>query len=448
MSGAAQPTFDPDSFMQSRGPAPAPFDPDSFMQGRKPAPPPPSALSRFGSGLYDSTIGPIAQAVSHPIDTAVGALKTAIGTDDLSAIAEAIHKGDFKAAGTLLAKYGTEGPAGRLAHPMVDPVVQDVQQGDYASAAGRGIGTAAMLAGPEILPKAAGAVADAARGTTASRLVEAGKAGATGAAEAAIKKIPGVKAALDSWKATAPDAVPPAGPPLVTLPPEAFGPPPAPAPAAPPVPPRVFAPVKTIGDMMLEEMAARKAAAPPPVAAPPAPAPVATAPPPPAPAGAPVEAAAPVQAPAVPPDIALRLADEMRRSGTASADQIVQPPAPPGPNIAQQLAEEMIRSGTVGPESQAVMLPNGQPAVQIPGKAAAATPEAYQGAARGVRSDRASGLASVLKAHGMTASDAALLAPGDLDTLAKVAGVDVPKTAAARAKLIKNVGDLMKEARQ
>ena len=123
--------------------------------------PQPSALSRFGSGLYQSTIAPLVETIKHPVDTAVGMAKTVLGTKDLSDIADAVKQGRYGEAAAGVIKTATEGPGGRMGHGIVDPVVQDVSAGNYAGAAGRVLGTAATFAAPEAAGRAIGAGKDA-----------------------------------------------------------------------------------------------------------------------------------------------------------------------------------------------------------------------------------------------------------------------------------------------
>ena len=110
----------------------------------------PGALARFGSGLYDSTIGPLVQLAAHPIDTVKAQAKQLLGTDELSAIADHVSKGEFGHAAALALDYA-QGPGPRIAKGITDPIVSDVQSGNYAGATGRVIGTGAMLAAPGAL---------------------------------------------------------------------------------------------------------------------------------------------------------------------------------------------------------------------------------------------------------------------------------------------------------
>ena len=99
-------------------------------------------------GLYASTLGPLVQTVTHPIDTATGLAKAVIGTQDLDEIAKAVKAGNYKDAALRVGKWAQEGPGGRMAHGIVDPVVTDLQQGNYAGAGGRVTGAALTLGAP------------------------------------------------------------------------------------------------------------------------------------------------------------------------------------------------------------------------------------------------------------------------------------------------------------
>lgn len=210
------PSFDPDAFMASRQ---ASFDPDAFMASRGEKP---GALSRFGSGLYESTIGGLVELIHHPIDSVSAAAKQAIGVDDLKAIADHVSKGEFGPAAVAALKYASEGPGERIAKAsMVDPVAEDVHEGNYASAAGRVLGTGISLAAPEVIPPAARAVGRMAEATGAadklSQAAAATRAGATAlgdsfdltkpltAIKAPFALSDALRAAVDAWKDASPE---------------------------------------------------------------------------------------------------------------------------------------------------------------------------------------------------------------------------------------------------
>lgn len=111
------------------------------------APPSPPKESYLG-GLYASTLAPLAQAARHPIDTGIGLAKAVIGTEDLDQIAKAVKSGNYADAALRVGKWAQEGPGGRMAHGIVDPVVSDLQQGNYAGAGGRATGAALTLGLP------------------------------------------------------------------------------------------------------------------------------------------------------------------------------------------------------------------------------------------------------------------------------------------------------------
>jgi len=111
----------------------------------------PSALSRFGSGLYSATLAPIVHILTtNPIDTAVDLFKGAVGTEDLKAIKKAAQSGDITGAAALTVHY-----LDKKAHPMdamrdamSDDIQSSVKQGDYAGAGGKALGYIASLASP------------------------------------------------------------------------------------------------------------------------------------------------------------------------------------------------------------------------------------------------------------------------------------------------------------
>jgi hypothetical protein len=113
-------------------------------------------------GLYASTLGPVVQTAKHPIDTAAGLVKAVIGTRDLDDIAAAVKSGDYKGAALRVGQWATEGPGGRMAHGIVDPVVQNLSQGNYAGAAGRATGSALSLGLPIAAETEAGQAATSA----------------------------------------------------------------------------------------------------------------------------------------------------------------------------------------------------------------------------------------------------------------------------------------------
>lgn len=145
----------------------------------------PDSPEGYLGGLYKSTVGPAVDLAkglaTHPIDTVAGIGKAVIGTQDLDDIAKAVKDGNYKDAALRVGKWAQEGPGGRMAHGIVDPVVTDLQKGDYAGAAGRATGVVLTLGAPalaeaDVLP-AAGDVAAAVKGA------------ASGAYEAATKPV-------------------------------------------------------------------------------------------------------------------------------------------------------------------------------------------------------------------------------------------------------------------
>jgi hypothetical protein len=103
-----------------------------------------SAISRFGTGLYNTTIGPVAQAVQHPIDTA----SNLAGVPQLQEAWNQAKQGQYAPAAMSLAKAADL--PGRMASGAAEPIAQDVQQGNYAGAAGQMTGLGASLAAGKI----------------------------------------------------------------------------------------------------------------------------------------------------------------------------------------------------------------------------------------------------------------------------------------------------------
>lgn len=128
-------------------PTPAGWTPVADTSAWKPVSEP-SAVARFGTGLYNSTIGPIAETIKNPGPAVEGTLETLIGTKELKAIANAVHKGDYSMAAKLAVLHVLQTPQQRLGDAMVAPMAEDASKGDYAGAAGRLVGTSAMLAAP------------------------------------------------------------------------------------------------------------------------------------------------------------------------------------------------------------------------------------------------------------------------------------------------------------
>lgn len=148
---------------------PVPKKPESFGEGdeavdfgqgdelvSKPvAAKPPNALQRFGSGLYDSTVGAVGSALGHPVDTAVGIAKSAMphlpSPEQMSSAYG--HLTTLGEREKLIGDYKDV----VMGHPMVAPAIpiaQDAQHGNYAGAAGRAVGIGAMAAAPKALGSA------------------------------------------------------------------------------------------------------------------------------------------------------------------------------------------------------------------------------------------------------------------------------------------------------
>jgi len=185
---------DPQQWLRANGgsgPSPTLQDPQEWLSAQKSGDKGGGAASRFGTGLYESTLGGIGQAIMHPLDTISGMLKQGIGVEDLKQIADFASKGKMKEAAMLAAKYTTEGPVGRLAGAAVAPAVQDASEGNYAGAAGRLVGTAGMAMLPALgETDAAGAVGAGIRAGGGDVAAGAGKALA---GEALSKVVPGME---------------------------------------------------------------------------------------------------------------------------------------------------------------------------------------------------------------------------------------------------------------
>lgn len=129
----------------------------------------PDAISRFGTGLYDSTIGAIGHAVQHPIDTALAIGEQAVphvpSVDKLRQVYDLIHSGEHEKARKAVANLMIEShPATQTAAAVAAPIVQDVGEGNYAGAAGHAVGDAAMALLPKAISPVAGALGEVSPG--------------------------------------------------------------------------------------------------------------------------------------------------------------------------------------------------------------------------------------------------------------------------------------------
>lgn len=152
----------PDVFDQIHSQQPDVFDQIHSESGQQTQP---SALSRFGTGLYQSTIGPLVDtgktvakdvlgghftdAAKDAVAPVVNTVSNLIGVDDLHQAFGEYKKGNYTNAALILGKNLQQGPAGRAADATVTPIVNDAQSGNVAGALGRVAGTAATLALPE-----------------------------------------------------------------------------------------------------------------------------------------------------------------------------------------------------------------------------------------------------------------------------------------------------------
>jgi len=164
---------------------------ESIREAASPGPKkdePKGALARFGSGLYDTTIGPLVDLFTSKGAAAKQMGAQLLGTKQLSDIKDAVEKGDYGAAAAHALDYA-QGPGHRIAQGIVEPTIQDVQQGNLAGAAGRVAGTAATLAVPAMAPEGAGEAAIA--GLKAAAPDVAAGAGKV-LAGAAVGELPGM----------------------------------------------------------------------------------------------------------------------------------------------------------------------------------------------------------------------------------------------------------------
>jgi hypothetical protein len=129
---------------------------------------PPSAMSRFGTGLYNTTVGPLVNTaksfVQHPIDTTISTL-TGSSPEQWSQSLEQAKQGNYSPG--IKAISDAARPMHRMSEGVVNPIVSDVQQGNYAGALGQATGVGGSLAAGAYLPestlgKATGAAVKAA----------------------------------------------------------------------------------------------------------------------------------------------------------------------------------------------------------------------------------------------------------------------------------------------
>src|ERR1039458_1387810 len=108
---------------------------------------PDSAMSRFGTGLYNTTVGPVVNAVQHPIDT----LSNAAGVPQLQEAWNQAKQGNYAPAAMSLVEAAR--PMHRMAEGIVKPIASDIQQSNYAGAAGQVAGLGLGAAVPELAGK-------------------------------------------------------------------------------------------------------------------------------------------------------------------------------------------------------------------------------------------------------------------------------------------------------
>src|ERR1035441_3254576 len=109
----------------------------------------PSAMSRFGTGLYNTTVGPVVNTaqsfIQHPIDT----LSKISGADQIGAAYNQAKQGNYGQAALTLGRQ-TQDPL-NISEGVIKPITQDIQQGNYAGAAGQATGIGAAMLVPEAL---------------------------------------------------------------------------------------------------------------------------------------------------------------------------------------------------------------------------------------------------------------------------------------------------------
>jgi len=139
--------------------------------------PAPGAASRLGTGVYNTTIAPLAEAIKHPIEAAKNLVRTGL------------------AAGKT-AFTGNPFDSIDLVRPIVEPIAQDIQGGNYAGAAGQVAGNLISMFGVPAAMKGLGIGAEVgARPLVKSALGLPGKAEAFGAtpAKAVLEETSGVR---------------------------------------------------------------------------------------------------------------------------------------------------------------------------------------------------------------------------------------------------------------
>src|ERR1041385_828372 len=154
----------------------------------------PGALSRFGSGVYETTVQPAVETVSHPIDALVGLGKRLIGKDDLDAIAGAVKSGDYSGAALHLGKWALsrtpEGMALEAGYHQLEPAIENVKKGNYLGAAGNVLGTGLSVGAAALPVKGRGPLTDAERLTKGAVLPEVAAKNASEALMGGVKETP------------------------------------------------------------------------------------------------------------------------------------------------------------------------------------------------------------------------------------------------------------------
>lgn len=116
----------------------------------------PSALSRFGAGFYNTTVGPIVDTVKSIPEGISGilegkvpdTLKNIAGVPQFQEAWNQAKQGNYLPAAMSFGE--AVNPGARMAEGMMTPIAKDVKEGNYAGATGQMLGLGTSFAAPEL----------------------------------------------------------------------------------------------------------------------------------------------------------------------------------------------------------------------------------------------------------------------------------------------------------
>jgi hypothetical protein len=137
------------------------LSPEDILGGQTKTSEQPGVMSRLGTGIYNTTIGPTVQTAQqvltsqHPLDTLSNIVGNIAGVPQYQEAWNQAKQGHYLPAAISL--HQAVDPSERMGSAVMEPIAQNIKSGNYAGAIGQVIGLGASFAIPELAGRLGGA---------------------------------------------------------------------------------------------------------------------------------------------------------------------------------------------------------------------------------------------------------------------------------------------------